>query len=88
MFMISHSIINLDKLIMVHVFDWNFDDPRVDIRKIKLRERYGIGILNEGKAIAVLKNVHVVPNEVVLPAQANISVSGSIAAIDPTASVL
>lgn len=65
-----------------------FDDPRVDIRKIKLRERYGIGILNEGKAIGLLKNVHVVPNEVVLPAQANISVSGSIEAIDPTASVL
>ena len=65
-----------------------FDDPRVDIRKIKLRERYGIGILNEGKAVGILKNVHVVPNEVVLPAQANISVSGSIEAIDPTADVL
>ena len=52
-----------------------FDDPRVDIRKIKLRERYGIGILNEGKAIATLKNVHVVPNEVVLPAQAHINIS-------------
>lgn len=65
-----------------------FDDPRVDIRKIKLRERYGIGILNEGKAIGILKNVHVVPNEVVLPAQANISVSGSISAIDPTSNVL
>lgn len=65
-----------------------FDDPRVDIRKIKLRERYGIGILSEGKAIATLKNVHVVPNEIVLPAQAQIDVSGSIAAIDPTADVL
>jgi len=65
-----------------------FDDPRVDIRKIKLRERYGIGILNEGKAIAILKNVHVVPNEVVLPATASIDVSGSIAAISPTANVL
>jgi len=65
-----------------------FDDPRVDIRKIKLRERYGIGILNEGKAIAVLKNVHVVPNEVVLPATPSIDVSGSIAAIDPTSNVL
>ena len=65
-----------------------FDDPRVDIRKIKLRERYGIGILSEGKAIAILKNVRVVPNEIVLPAQAQIDVSGSIAAIDPTANVL
>lgn len=65
-----------------------FDDPRVDIRKIKLRERYGLGILNEGKAIATLKNVHVVPNEVTLPAQAQIDVSGGIAQINPTDSVL
>jgi hypothetical protein len=65
-----------------------FDDPRVDIRKIKLRERYGLGILNEGKAIATIKNVHVVPNEVVLPAQATLSVSGSIGAIGPTDNVL
>lgn len=65
-----------------------FDDPRVDIRKIKLRERYGLGILNEGKGISVLKNIHVVPNEIVLPAQASIDVSGSLAAIDPTSNVL
>jgi hypothetical protein len=66
-----------------------FDDPARDIRKIKLMERYGIGILNEGKAIAVMKNIHVVPNEVVLPAQAQISVAGSgISAISPTADVL
>ena len=65
-----------------------FDDPRVDIRKIKLRERYGLGILNEGKAIATLKNVHVVPNEITLPAQARIDVSGGIATISPTDSVL
>ena len=65
-----------------------FDDPARDIRKIKLMERYGIGILNEGKAIATLKNVHVVPNEIVLPAQAQISVSGQIAPIGQTDSVL
>ena len=65
-----------------------FDDPRVDIRKIKLRERYGIGILNEGKAIAIMKNVHVVPNEIVLPARSIIDVSGSVATISPTANVL
>jgi len=65
-----------------------FDDPKVDIRKIKMRERYAIGILNEGMAIATLKNVHVVPNEITLPAQANITVSGSIEKIGPTDSVL
>lgn len=34
-----------------------FDDPYRDIRNIKLRERYGIGILNEGRAIAVARNI-------------------------------
>jgi hypothetical protein len=65
-----------------------FDDPRVDIRKIKFRERYGIGILNEGQAIGVIRNVHVVPNEVVLPAMATLDVSGTLGKISPTASVL
>lgn len=66
-----------------------FDDPRVDIRKIKLRERYGIGILNEGQGIGVMRNVHVVPNQVVLPARTHLDVSASaLADISPTASVL
>ena len=65
-----------------------FDDPRVDIRKIKLRERYGLGILSEGQGIATLKNVHCVPNEVVLPALSTLDVSGTLAPISPTASVL
>jgi len=77
----------------VHIVDEEitteeWDDPKVDIRKIKLRERYGLGILNEGLAIATLKNVHVVPNEIVLPAQATKDVSGSIAAIGATDTVL
>lgn len=66
-----------------------FDDPRVDIKKIKLRERYGIGILNEGQAIAVMRNVHVVPNHVVLPATTTLDVASTqLSAISPTASVL
>jgi hypothetical protein len=63
----------------VTVDEWN--DQSVDIRKIKLRERYGIGIFNEGQAIAVLRNVKVIPNEIVLPAESTISISGSIADI-------
>lgn len=64
-------------------------DPRVDIQKVKLRERYGIVMFNEGKGIGALKNVHVVPNEVVLPAQATISVSGGgIPVINPTDTVI
>lgn len=61
-----------------------FDDPARDIRKIKLFERYGIGIFNEGKAIAVMKNVHVVPNEIVLPAQATVTGLSAISATTPT----
>lgn len=32
-------------------------DPERDIHAIKVRERYGIGVLNEGKAIAVARNI-------------------------------
>jgi hypothetical protein len=56
--------------------EWN--DPKVDIMKIKMRERYGIGILNEGQGIAVLRNVKCVPNEIALPATATIDTSGSV----------
>jgi hypothetical protein len=34
-----------------------WDDPSRDIRNMKVRERYGIGILNEGKGVAVAKNI-------------------------------
>lgn len=34
-----------------------FDDPMRDIQSIKVKERYGIGILNQGKAIAAAKNI-------------------------------
>jgi len=66
--------------------EWS--DPRVDVRKIKLRERYGIGIYNEGLAIAVAKNVKVVPNQIVLPAQLTQTVSGEVAEIPATTAVV
>jgi len=59
-------------------------DPSVEITKIKLRERYALAILNEGLAVGKLSNVHVVPNEIVLPAQTQIQVSSSISKIDPS----
>jgi hypothetical protein len=34
-----------------------FDDPTRDIRALKIRERYGVGILYGGKGIAVAKNI-------------------------------
>jgi len=34
-----------------------FDDPLRDIQSLKVKERYGVGILNGGKGLAVAKNV-------------------------------
>jgi len=34
-----------------------FEEPARDIYNIKVKERYGVGILNEGRAIAVAKNI-------------------------------
>lgn len=66
-----------------------FMDPRVEIRKIKLRERYAVAILNEGQGVAVMKNVRVVANEIVLPATASIDIASSaLGPISPTANVL
>ena len=70
----------------VRIDEWN--DPAVDIHRIKMYERYAIGILNEGLAIGLLKNVKVVPNEVVSVAQPSISVSGSLTQISPTTPVV
>jgi len=39
-------------------------DPERDIQMIKLREKYGINIMNEGRGVGVVKNVKVVPNRV------------------------
>ena len=37
-------------------------DPEKDIRNLKAKERYGIGILNNGRAITVAKNIAVAPS--------------------------
>jgi len=66
-----------------------FDDPARDMRKVKIRERYAIVVVEEGQGISVMKNVHIVPNEIVLPPQSMVDVSGSnLAPISPTATVL
>jgi hypothetical protein len=47
-----------------------WDDPSVDLHSVKIRERYGVAILNEGQGIAVAKGVKVnAYNEFILPAQ-------------------
>lgn len=60
-----------------------FTDPARDMRKVKLRERYAVGIFNDGQGIACARNVRVVPNEIVLPPQATIEVSSTITSIPP-----
>jgi len=57
----------------------SFNDPHYNLRNIGVEETYGFGILNEGQAITVAKNVAIRPNEFVLPARAvmNISEAGS-----------
>lgn len=40
----------------------NWTDPERDIRLLKAKERYGVGVLNNGKAIAVARNIAVAPS--------------------------
>lgn len=39
--------------------DWN--DPERDMRMLKVKERYGVGILDNGKGITVARNIAVAP---------------------------
>ena len=48
-------------------------DPARDIHKLKVRERYGFALFNQGMAISVAKNISINPNAIVLPPQATIS---------------
>jgi hypothetical protein len=50
-----------------HVRSW--EDGQYGIHNMAIEETYGFGILNEGQAIAVAKNVKVRPNEFVMPAR-------------------
>lgn len=61
-----------------------WEDPSVMMRKVRLVERYGIGIYNEGQAIATLKNISVRPNEVTVPPQAVIN---NLSAIDHSTAI-
>lgn len=40
----------------------NWTDPERDLRNLKCKERYGVGILNNGRAITVAKNIAVAPS--------------------------
>ena len=60
-----------------------FDDPARDLRKIKIRERYALAMNNEGMAVGVLRNVKVVPNEIVLPGTVQVTGLSAISATTP-----
>jgi hypothetical protein len=48
-----------------HVKSW--DEPQYSIHNLGIEESYGFGVLNEGQAIAVAKNVKVRQNEMSTP---------------------
>lgn len=48
-------------------------DHSTDINKIKIRERYGIALFNDGQAVAVARNVSTEANEIALPPRAVVS---------------
>jgi hypothetical protein len=55
-----------------HVKSW--DEPQYSIHNLGIEESYGFGVLNEGQAIAVAKNVKVRQNEMSTPARPTISI--------------
>jgi hypothetical protein len=56
-----------------HVKSW--DEPQYSIHNLGIEESYGFGVLNEGQALAVAKNVKVRQNEMSTPARPIISIS-------------
>jgi len=79
---------NLGALVVdqdVTIDEW--EDMSTDITKIKLKERYGYVIYEDGLAIGVLRNVPVKANEIALPVTATISAAGSLDELDPTTAI-
>ena len=56
----------------------NIPDLKRDENLIKVRERYAILPFNAGHAIAVMKNVHVVPAEITAPTMATATLTNSL----------
>ena len=55
----------------------SFEDNRYSITEMAIEETYGFGVLNEGLAIGVAKNVKIRPNEFTLPARTVVDISGA-----------
>lgn len=65
----------------VSMDEWT--DLSVDITKIKLKEKYGLFVYDEGRGVNVMRNIPVETNEIAFPAQAVISASGEYGDINP-----
>jgi hypothetical protein len=52
----------------------SWDEPQYSIHNLGIEESYGFGVLNEGQAIAVAKNVKVRQNEMSTPPRPIVSV--------------
>ena len=59
----------------------NWTDPERDIRLLKVKERYGVGILNNGRGITVARNLAVAPTYPVPP---TVNIQAAIPAAAPT----
>lgn len=46
----------------INHYQWT--DPERDVQMIRLREKYALAMLNEGRGVGVVKNVPVIPNRV------------------------
>ena len=55
----------------------SFDDKKYGIHHMQIEESYGFGILNEGQAIATLRNVAIKPSEFTLPARTVVDLASS-----------
>jgi hypothetical protein len=58
-----------------HVKSW--DEPQYSIQNLGIEESYGFGVLNEGQAIVVARDVTSCQNEMTTPAGARSSRSAS-----------
>jgi hypothetical protein len=64
-----------------HVKSW--DELQYSIHNLGIEESYGFGVLNEGQAIAVAKNVKVRQNEMSTPGALIISIGSDYPVFEP-----
>jgi hypothetical protein len=69
-----------------HVKSW--DEPQYSIHNLGIEESYGFGVLNEGQAIAVAKNVKVRQNEMSTPGALIISIGIDYPVFEPHSGLL